>query len=80
MNKTQMVLEHLKNYNSITSMEAFQKYGATRLSAIIFNLRKQGYDIRNKWETGIDRFGNKTEFVRYELNVEAEENHIPSLY
>ena len=39
INKTQLVLEHLKINKNITSWEAIQRYGATRLSAIIFNLR-----------------------------------------
>lgn len=38
--KTAKVLEHLQKYGSITSWEAIEKYGATRLSSIIFNLRK----------------------------------------
>ena len=37
-NKTEKVLEHLKEYGTITSLEAIDLYGATRLSAIIFNL------------------------------------------
>ena len=48
MNKTQAVLEHLKNHVGITSMEAIDLYGATRLSAIIFNLRKYGYNIKSQ--------------------------------
>lgn len=80
MNKTQAVLEHLEKYGGITTLEAINEYGATRLSDIIYRLRNQGHNITNKWENGIDRFGNKTEFVRYELNLEAEENHIPSIY
>lgn len=42
MTKTQKVLNHLRENGSITSWEAIQQYGATRLSAIIFNLRKKG--------------------------------------
>lgn len=38
-NKTQLVLNHLKANKTITSWEAIQKYRATRLSSIIFNLR-----------------------------------------
>ena len=67
MNKTQVVLEHLKNNVGITSMEAFQKYGATRLSAIIFNLRKKGYDIINVEHEDIDRYGNNCRYVEYRL-------------
>ena len=31
---------------SITPLDALKKYGAFRLSAIIFNLRKKGHNIR----------------------------------
>lgn len=48
MNKTQKVLEHLKTKGSITSWDAIQLYRATRLSAIIFNLRKRGMNIRTR--------------------------------
>ncbi len=39
------ILEHLKKHGKITSMEAFELYGVTRLSAIIFDFRKCGYLI-----------------------------------
>ena len=64
-NKTNEVLNHLKTKKNITSWEAIQKYGATRLSAIIFRLRKKGYHIINKDEVDIDRYGNECRYVRY---------------
>ena len=39
------ILWHLKKHGSITSYEAIKEYGATRLSGIIFNHRKNGYNI-----------------------------------
>lgn len=39
------VLEHLRLYGSITSMEAFSKYHITRLAAVIYRLRAAGYNI-----------------------------------
>lgn len=45
-----IVLRHLKR-KSITSMEAFELYKITRLSAKIFNLRADGYNIITKRET-----------------------------
>jgi len=39
------VLKHLEERGSITSMEAFNLYHITRLAAVVFVLRKQGYDI-----------------------------------
>lgn len=70
--KTSEVLKHLKVRGSITSLEAFELYGATRLSAIIFNLRKKGYKIQTKDETCIDKYGHSCNFARYEL-IEDEE-------
>lgn len=62
------VLNHLKIEGSITSMEAFQMYGVTRLSAIIFNLRyKDGLWIETHMETCKNRFGHSTEYARYIL-------------
>ena len=59
------VLWHLKTYGSITSYEAIKEYGATRLSAIIFNHRKEGYDIDSMPLTKKTRFGRKTTIAKY---------------
>lgn len=67
MTQTQAVLEWLQTNASISSMEAIQNFGATRLSAIIFNLRKKGYNIETVTCEGTDRFGNKMQFARYYL-------------
>ena len=45
-NKTEKVLEHLRTYGCITSMEAYDNYKATRLSDIIFRLRNKGIRIQ----------------------------------
>lgn len=65
MNKTRAVSLHLLLKGSITSMEAINLFGATRLSAIIFVLRNKGFDIVDKWEEDFDRYGNKCRYVRY---------------
>tara|TARA_Y100001937_G_scaffold31018_3_gene44501 strand:- start:38572 stop:38778 length:207 start_codon:yes stop_codon:yes gene_type:complete len=45
ISKQEKVLTHLQVHGSITPLEALEKYGSFRLGALIFNLRKQGYDI-----------------------------------
>lgn len=67
MTKTQAVLDWLKTGAGISSMDAIKNFGATRLSAIIFNLRKRGYDIEAVTCEGTDRFGNPMRFARYYL-------------
>ena len=66
MNKTVKVKEHLIEIGHITSLEAIQLYGATRLSAIIFNLRhKRGMNIRNERVNFTDRYGTKSHYDIY---------------
>jgi predicted transcriptional regulator of viral defense system len=45
--KTQkeLVLNHFKEHGHITVEEAFELYEASRMSAIVYNLRKEGYVI-----------------------------------
>lgn len=66
--KTNDVYEHLKKYGRINTMEAYNLYGATRLSAIIFNLRnKYDISITNESVKFVDRNGRKSHFDNYVL-------------
>lgn len=67
MNKTTAVLQWLQSHASISSMEAINNFGATRLSAIIFNLRKRGHNIEMEWCEGRDHFGHPMRYGRYFL-------------
>ena len=68
MNKTEAIVLHLLEKGSITSWEAIKEYGATRLSAIIYNLRyKRNMNIRTEKVYFTDRFGNKAYYAKYIL-------------
>ncbi len=69
MKKSQreLILEHLKNHGKITSIEAIDQYGATRLSSIIFNLRKEGYNIATLDTAIKDRYGTRKTIATYKL-------------
>ena len=63
--QTSEVLKHLKKYRTITSMEAIEKFGATRLSSIIFRLRKRGYDIKTVMCNTKTRYGDDAAYAKY---------------
>lgn len=63
--QTQAVLEYLQNHGSLTSMEAIELFGATRLADIIFRLRKQGYIIVTVEHETTNRFGQSTRYAEY---------------
>lgn len=68
MNKTLAVKRRLETVGHITSLEAINYFGATRLSAIIYNLRNNyGMNIRNKKNKSKDRFGHTCYFDTYVL-------------
>ena len=68
MTQEEIIKEHLEKYGSITSFEAFERYGITRLSAKIYNLRHEGLSITNEPLNAINRYGKKVSFVKYTLN------------
>jgi len=51
MNQKDQVLNHFSKKKSITSWEAIQKYGITRLADTIFQLKNKGYNIMTVQET-----------------------------
>jgi hypothetical protein len=60
---TQMydVINHIRKYGKITSWQAIENYHITRLSDVIFKLKKHGIKIktlRKKVKTKYDRFCN----------------------
>lgn len=46
MSQQIQILNHIKRYKKISSMQAFSKYNITRLAAIVYTLRSKGYAIK----------------------------------
>ena len=70
----QRVINYIRQFGSITTKDAFNDLGITRLSAKIFNLKKQGYEIKDNFEQGKNRYGEITNFKRYYLADMIAEN------
>ena len=68
-NKSQIseIIHHLRKYKSITSMEAIKKYGATRLSGIIYVLKERGFGIETELVEVKNRYGHITRVAVYHL-------------
>ena len=56
------ILRHLTDGGTITALAALNRYGCFRLAAVIFNLRRDGHDIRTTMITE-----NGKTFARYHL-------------
>ena len=69
------LLDYLRNYGSITSLEAIRDLGNTRLSATIYVLKDEGYNIettsqevQTRW-TNEDGTRKTTTVAKYTLRV-----------
>jgi len=59
----------MKDYGGITSLEAFRDLGVTRLSGVIYDLRKD-YAIGSKTVCTRNRYGELRSYSRYYLEDE----------
>ena len=71
MNQREKIVFYIKKFGSISSMEAFQDLGITRLSARIYELREEGYKFDETFQASINRFGEITYYKRYSFQKET---------
>jgi hypothetical protein len=66
MKQYDLILNHLKEHGTITTWEAIQEYGVTRLSEYIRQLRED-YKIEDEWIQCKNRYGRKVEYKKYRM-------------
>ena len=66
----QLVLEYLREHQTVTPLEAFSKLGCYRLGARIYDLRREGHAITTTMVDGTDRNGDPMRFAMYTLLAE----------
>ena len=72
MNRAERVFAYMKEFGSITPMEAFQDLGYTRLACAIAEMKRDGHKVRKQYETRKNRFGQPVTYARYFLGDENE--------
>lgn len=61
------VLKYILDFGSVSTWNAIKDLGCTRLSAYIYMLKKEGYDIKKESVKFINRYGEKSFYVKYSL-------------
>lgn len=67
MTQSEMVLDYMEKYGSISSMQAFSELGITRLSGRIYDLREKGHVIENIRRETVNRYGKRVHYDEYKL-------------
>ena len=72
MTQCQKVLEYMKEFGSITPLEAMQDIGCMRLAARIADLKDQGYPIGRRTKTSKNRYVKNVSFAEYYLEEDND--------
>lgn len=67
MKQAERVLKYMRDFGSITQLEAIRDISCMRLGARIFDLKREGYEIKKEMETSKNRYGEDTSYARYRL-------------
>jgi hypothetical protein len=67
LTQKERIIRHLKDKESITSLEAMKEYGIMRLTSRICELKDQGYNIRSEFVSSKNRYNESVSFSKYSL-------------
>ena len=59
------IVDYINIHGSITTAEAFDRLGISRLSARLFELKDEGYAFDEEWVTEKNRYGEAVSFKRF---------------
>lgn len=67
MTQHTLIIDFMREHGSITTYEAFMELGITKLTTRISELRRGGFLIRERAESGLNRYGKPVTYNRYWL-------------
>ena len=67
-----LILDYMRQYGSISTLEAFIDLGVARLASRIHDLKQKGYIITDEIKTAKNRRGKKTAYKVYKLVEEKK--------
>lgn len=63
--QAERVMDYMKHNGSITSLQAINDLGITRLSSVIFDMKAEGWDILDRFITVQNRYGEDCRVKQY---------------
>lgn len=64
LSQCEMIIKYIRDFGSITTLQAFNDLGCTRLASRINDLKNQGYRFRDKYVTSKNRYGVKVTYKK----------------
>lgn len=70
--QAQKVLDYIRQFGSITQLDAIRDLGVMRLAARVADLKRQGYCIISEQDTVMNRFGEPCYVARYSERCDVQ--------
>jgi len=70
--QNERILDYIREFGSITQLEALKDLGVMRLASRISDMRKQGYPIKSKVERVKNRYGETCRVKRYYMGSDSD--------
>ena len=67
MTQREQILQYIKDFGSITPIQAFSDLGITKLATRISEMRADGMEFRIETVRGKNRYGKPTHYAKYSL-------------
>lgn len=67
MTQRERILQYMRDFGSITPLDALADLSCMRLASRISELKKRGYEITKKTEHAHNRYGQRVRYARYSL-------------
>lgn len=71
MTQTERLYEHLKEGRAVTDLDALEELGIRRLSARVWDLKKAGINVGDRWITVENRYGEDVKVKEYYLETKV---------
>ena len=68
----QRIIDYMRQFGSISTIEAFNDLGVARLASRIHDLKAQGYNIVSEIGTAKNRYNETVHFSIYRLKEDKE--------
>jgi len=64
-NQRTRIVQYLETHDGITQYEAIKSISVMRLASRISEMKKLGYDVRDSWVKGKNKYGEKYRAKKY---------------
>lgn len=65
MTQSERILNYIKDFGSITPMQAFKDLGITKLATRVSEMSAEGIEFEKEYVTSKNRYGEPVRYMRY---------------